>query len=106
MEDGRRGVAWGRSRRDQVARSGREDRRARGWRGPRGPRRGWGTGRIRSAAAGDHAALMPARRIEIACSEAQDGWVARVTVTAPTRTSHTVRVSRAELERYGGGDVG
>ena len=49
---------------------------------------------------------MPARRIEIACSEAQDGWVARVTVAAPTRTSHTVRVSRAELERYGGGDVG
>lgn len=48
---------------------------------------------------------MPARRIEITCSESPDGWVALVTVTAPTRTSHTVRVSRAELERYGGGDV-
>ncbi len=48
---------------------------------------------------------MPARRIEIARSESRDGWVAQVTVTASTRTSHTVRVSRAELERYGGGDV-
>ena len=48
---------------------------------------------------------MAARRIEIAYSESGNGWVAHVTVTAPTRTSHVVRVSRAELERYGGGDV-
>jgi hypothetical protein len=48
---------------------------------------------------------MPARRIEIAHTESPDGWVAHVTVTAPTRTSHVVRVSRAEFTRYGGGDV-
>lgn len=48
---------------------------------------------------------MPARRIEIECSESQGGWVAYVTVTTSTRTSHVVRISRAELERYGGGDV-
>ena len=48
---------------------------------------------------------MSARRIEIECTEAQDGWVAHVTVTTSTRTSHVVRVSRAEHERYGGGDV-
>lgn len=48
---------------------------------------------------------MPARRIEINYSESPDGWVAHVTVTAPRRTSHVVRVSRAEHERYGGGDV-
>jgi hypothetical protein len=48
---------------------------------------------------------MPARRIEIAHTESPDGWVAQVTVTAPTRTSHVVHVSRAELTRYGGGDV-
>lgn len=48
---------------------------------------------------------MPARRIEIAVSESGEGWVAHVTVTSPTRTSHVVRISRAELDRYGGGDV-
>ena len=48
---------------------------------------------------------MPARRIEINYSESPDGWVAHVTVTAPTRTSHVVRVSRAEHDRFGGGDV-
>lgn len=48
---------------------------------------------------------MAARRIEIAGGENRDGWLARVTVTDRTRTTHVVRVSRAELERYGGGDV-
>jgi hypothetical protein len=48
---------------------------------------------------------MPARRIEIECGESQGGWVARVTVTTSTRTSHVVRVSREEHERYGGGDA-
>ncbi|MGH2491703.1 MAG: hypothetical protein ACRDF9_09345 [Candidatus Limnocylindria bacterium] len=48
---------------------------------------------------------MPARRIEIALAESPDGWVANVTVTAPTRTAHVVRVSHAEHERYGDGDV-
>jgi hypothetical protein len=28
-----------------------------------------------------------------------------VTVTAPRKTSHVVRISGADLERYGGGDV-
>ncbi len=48
---------------------------------------------------------MPAPRVEIECDESDDGWLAHVTVTAPTPTSHVVRVSRAELEQYGGGDV-
>jgi hypothetical protein len=48
---------------------------------------------------------MAARRIEINYSDSGNGWVAHVTVTAPTKTSHVVRVSRTELERYGGGDV-
>lgn len=48
---------------------------------------------------------MPARRIEIAGGESDDGWVMNVTVTDRTRTTHVVRISRAEHERYGGGDV-
>jgi hypothetical protein len=48
---------------------------------------------------------MAARKIDITYSDSGNGWVARVTVTAPTKTSHVVRVSRGELERYGGGDV-
>ena len=34
-----------------------------------------------------------------------DGWVATVSVNDATATIHRVRISRAELERYGGGDV-
>ena len=48
---------------------------------------------------------MPARRIEITYGDAGSGWVAHVTVTAPTKTSHVIRVSASDLERYGGGDV-
>ncbi|TME87935.1 MAG: hypothetical protein E6I44_08275 [Chloroflexi bacterium] len=48
---------------------------------------------------------MATRKIDISYSESGHGWVARVTTTAPRKTSHVVRVSRAELERYGGGDV-
>ncbi|HEV8230010.1 MAG TPA: hypothetical protein VGQ86_08645 [Candidatus Limnocylindria bacterium] len=48
---------------------------------------------------------MAARRIEVAVSETSDGWVALVTITAATRTTHRVRISRSEHERYGGGDV-
>ena len=33
------------------------------------------------------------------------GWVMLVTVANGTRTTHTVRISRAEHERYGGGDI-
>jgi hypothetical protein len=36
----------------------------------------------------------------------EDGWVAHVTVTDRTKTEHDVRITRAEHERYGGGDVG
>ncbi|MEP6693532.1 MAG: hypothetical protein ABJB39_02690 [Chloroflexota bacterium] len=48
---------------------------------------------------------MAARKIDITHTESGNGWLATVTVTAPTKTSHMVRVSKAELERYGGGDV-
>ncbi len=48
---------------------------------------------------------MAARKIDINYSDSGSGWLAHVTVTAPTKTSHVVRVSPGELERYGGGDV-
>jgi hypothetical protein len=48
---------------------------------------------------------MPERRIEIAGGASERGWVMSVTVTDRIRTAHVVRVSRAEHERYGGGDV-
>lgn len=48
---------------------------------------------------------MAARQIEIALVDSPDGWIANVTVTAQTQTTHVVRVSRAEQERYGDGDV-
>lgn len=34
-----------------------------------------------------------------------DGWIAEVDVRDRSRTRHVVRVSKPELERYGGGDV-
>src|SRR5439155_26290969 len=34
-----------------------------------------------------------------------DGWIATVSVNGTTATVHRVRMSRAEHERYGGGDV-
>jgi len=37
--------------------------------------------------------------------ESADGHVAEVTVQGPQVTTHRVRVSRAENERYGGDDV-
>lgn len=48
---------------------------------------------------------MATRQIEIALAESPEGWVANVTVVAQTQTTHVVRVSRAEQERYGDGDV-
>jgi hypothetical protein len=49
---------------------------------------------------------MATRKIEITYNDSGGGgWVAHVSVSAPTKTSHVVRVSSAELERYGGGDV-
>jgi hypothetical protein len=48
---------------------------------------------------------MPAREIEVAGNANGPGWLMRVTVHDGARTTHLVRVSRAEHERYGGGDV-
>lgn len=44
-------------------------------------------------------------RIEVAAREHGDGWIADVTIHGATTTTHTVRVSRDEHARYGGGDV-
>ena len=43
-----------------------------------------------------------AERIAVSIHESGDGHVADVTVQDRVRTSHVVRVSRAERERYGG----
>ena len=43
-----------------------------------------------------------ARIVDVTVHEAADGWVADVTIEAREGTRHTVRVSRAEHERYGG----
>ncbi|HEY6958759.1 MAG TPA: hypothetical protein VI814_08050, partial [Candidatus Limnocylindria bacterium] len=45
-------------------------------------------------------------RITYGLISVDDGWRARVTVTDRTTTEHEVRITRAEHERYGGGDVG
>ena len=37
--------------------------------------------------------------------ESGDGHIAEVTVNDRAKTTHLVRVSRAERERFGGGDV-
>jgi hypothetical protein len=42
------------------------------------------------------------RKIEVTLEPRGDGWLADVRLE---RTRHRVRISRAELERYGGGDV-
>ena len=33
------------------------------------------------------------------------GWLMQVTVSDPTRTVHVVRISHAEYDRYGGGEI-
>ena len=48
---------------------------------------------------------MAARVVAIDGGESGAGWLMRVTVADGARTTHTVRVSRAEHERYGGGDI-
>jgi hypothetical protein len=45
-----------------------------------------------------------ADRIVVDVRESGDGHVAEVTVTDGHRTAHRVRISRAERERYGGGE--
>jgi hypothetical protein len=47
---------------------------------------------------------MPAR-VDIALKDGGDGWIATVSVNDATATIHRVRISRAEHERYGGGDI-
>ena len=58
----------------------------------------WSMGRRSSS-------LPSADRIAISVRELGDGHVAEATVRDRTTTTHRVRVSRAERERYGGGDV-
>jgi hypothetical protein len=48
---------------------------------------------------------MSSRRIDIKGAENDTGWLMNVTVRDRTGTTHVVRISRAEHERYGGGDV-
>jgi hypothetical protein len=52
-----------------------------------------------------YSSLPSAERIAVSVRESGDGHVAQVTVRDRVTTTHTVRVSRAERERYGGGDV-
>jgi hypothetical protein len=49
--------------------------------------------------------LPSAEPIGVTVRESGDGHVADVTVNGRETTTHRVRVSRAERERYGGGDV-
>jgi hypothetical protein len=49
--------------------------------------------------------LPSADRIAVSVRESGDGHVADVTVRVRETTTHRVRVSRAERERYGAGDV-
>jgi hypothetical protein len=49
--------------------------------------------------------LPSADRVVVVVGESGDGWTALVTVHDRTTTTHRVRVSAAERERYGGGDV-
>jgi len=46
-----------------------------------------------------------ADRVAVTIRESGDGHVADVTVKGRETTTHRVRVSRADRERYGGGDV-
>ena len=48
---------------------------------------------------------MRAERVDIALTDASDGWVATVSVNDASATVHRVRITRAEHRRYGGGGV-
>lgn len=43
--------------------------------------------------------------LEVKVRSTDTGWTADVTIAATPVTRHTVRLSRAEYERYGRGDV-
>jgi len=49
--------------------------------------------------------LRSADRVAVSVRESGDGHVADVTVKGRETTTHRVRVSGADRERYGGGDV-
>jgi hypothetical protein len=49
--------------------------------------------------------LPSADRIAVSVRESGDGHIADVTVKDRATTTHRVRVSRGDRERYGGGDV-
>jgi hypothetical protein len=49
--------------------------------------------------------LPSAERIAVSVRASGDGHIAEVTVQGRENTSHRVRISAAERERYGGGDV-
>jgi hypothetical protein len=43
--------------------------------------------------------------VEVTVRDQGDGWTADVIVRSQTMTTHRVRISRAELARYGDGEV-
>lgn len=43
--------------------------------------------------------------VDVTVREETEGWTANVRVADRTATTHRVRVTRAEHERFGGGDV-
>jgi hypothetical protein len=49
--------------------------------------------------------LPSADRIGVRVDDSGDGWLAEVVVRDGKSTTHRVRVSKTERERYGGGDV-
>jgi hypothetical protein len=49
--------------------------------------------------------LPSAKRVAVTVRESGDGHVAEVTVVDDGTTTHRVRISRTERERYGGGEV-
>jgi hypothetical protein len=57
----------------------------------------------RSSTVRPSSSLPSADRIAVSVRESGDGWLAEVTVRGPAMTTHRVRVSKAERERYGGG---
>jgi hypothetical protein len=48
---------------------------------------------------------MAPRSITIKGEVNDKGWLMHVTVGDRTQTTHVVRISRAEYERYGGGEI-
>jgi hypothetical protein len=49
--------------------------------------------------------LPSADRIAVSVRDSTDGWLADVTIRDGATTTHRVRISKTERERYGAGDV-